>query len=97
MGQADPWGGMQIDLAHSLCQAFIIVGCMLGGPSQVALVVKNPPASTGDVRDTGLNPWVGKITWRKEWQHTPVFLAREFHGQRQAIVHGVAKSQIEAI
>ena len=25
--------------------------------SQVALVVKNLPANTGDIRDTGLIPW----------------------------------------
>ena len=28
------------------------------------------------------NAWVGKIPWRREWQPTPVFLPREFHGQR---------------
>ena len=28
------------------------------------------------------DPWVGKIPWRKEWQPTPVFLPREFHGQK---------------
>ena len=28
--------------------------------SQVALVVKNPPANTGDVRDTGLMPGSGR-------------------------------------
>ena len=26
------------------------------------------------------DPWVGKIPWRRKWQHTPVFLARESHG-----------------
>ena len=26
--------------------------------------------------------WVGKIPWRRAWQLTPVFLPREFHGQR---------------
>ena len=25
---------------------------------------------------------VGKISWRREWQPTPVFLPGEFHGQR---------------
>ena len=55
---------------------------MLGGPSQVALVVKNPPASTRDVRDTGSNPWVGKIPWRRKWQPAPVFLPGESHGQK---------------
>ena len=28
------------------------------------------------------NPWVGKALWRREWQPTPVFLPRKFHGQR---------------
>ena len=27
-------------------------------------------------------PWVGKIPWRRKWQHSPVFLPRESHGQR---------------
>ena len=33
-------------------------------------------------RKHGLDPWVGKIPWRKEGLPTPVFLAGEFHGQR---------------
>ena len=33
-------------------------------------------------RRTGLDPWVVKIPWRREWQPTPVFLSGEFHGQR---------------
>ena len=62
--------------------------------SQVALVVKNPPASAGNVR-LGFDPWVEKIPWRKAWQSTPVFLTRETLGQRAwwATVHRVAKSQ----
>jgi len=34
----------------------------------------------------------GKISWRREWQPTSVFLPGEFHGQRSlaAIVRGVA-------
>ena len=31
-------------------------------------------------RRPGFNPWVGKISWRREWQPTPVFLPGEFHG-----------------
>ena len=84
--------------------------------SQVALVVKNPPANEGDTRDMGsihrsgrspgegvgypvqfswaslvaymvnnppamrrpvFNLWVGKISWRRAWQPTPVVLPRE--------------------
>ena len=32
--------------------------------------------------ETEFDPWVGKIPWRKEQLATPVFLSREFHGQR---------------
>ena len=28
------------------------------------------------------NSWVGKISWRREWLFSPVFLLGEFHGQR---------------
>ena len=30
--------------------------------------------SACNARDAGLNPWVGKITRRRKWQPTPVFL-----------------------
>ena len=46
------------------------------GASQVVLVVKNPPANTGDLRDSGSN-WVGKIPWRREWKPTPSILVWE--------------------
>ena len=36
------------------------------------------------------NPWVGKISWRRERLPTLVFWPGEFHG-----VHGVTKSQIQ--
>ena len=41
--------------------------------------------------------WVGKISWRREWQSTSVFLLRESHGQRSlgATVHGIPKSQTQ--
>ena len=31
------------------------------------------------------DPWVGKITWRRKWQLTPVFLPEESHGQRSLV------------
>ena len=39
------------------------------------------------------DPWIGKIPWRREWLHTPVFLLEESHGQKAwwAAVHGIAK------
>ena len=50
-------------------------------------MVKNPPAYAGDARDVGLkrcrfDPWAEKIPWNGKWQHIPVFLPGEFHGQR---------------
>ena len=45
--------------------------------SQAALVVKNPPANAGDMRQR-FSPWVKKILWRRAQQLTPVFLSGEF-------------------
>ena len=55
---------------------------MLSRASQVTLVVKNLPASAGDIRDVGWISGSGKIPWRREWQPTLVFLPRESHGQK---------------
>ena len=54
--------------------------------SQVALVVKNPPANAGRLKRHKFDPGVGKIPWRKEWQPTPVFLHGGSHGQRSLAV-----------
>ena len=35
------------------------------------------------VQETWVNPWVGKIPWRRKWQPTPVFLPGKSHGQRR--------------
>ena len=48
--------------------------------SRVVLVVKNLPASAGDAGDARFDPWVGKISWRRKWQPTPVFFSGESHG-----------------
>ena len=44
--------------------------------SQVALVAKNLPANTGDMRQE-FHPWARKIPWRRAWQPTPSFLPGE--------------------
>ena len=31
----------------------------------------------------GFDPWIGKISWRRAWQPTPVFLPGESQGQRR--------------
>ena len=64
---------------------------------QAALVVKNPPANAGHLRDNRLDLWVGKIPWRKSWQPTPVFLPRKSPWQGSltgySLVHSAAKSR----
>ena len=39
----------------------------------------------GNAGDKGLDPWVGKIPWRRERLPTPVFLHGESHGQRSPV------------
>ena len=48
---------------------------------EVTLSEQNPSDYSGDTGDV-FSPWVGKIPWRRKWQPTPMFLPREFHGQR---------------
>ena len=31
------------------------------------------------------DPWVGKISWRRKWQSTPVFLPGKSYGQRSLV------------
>ena len=47
--------------------------------------------------ESRFNSWVRKISWRRAWQPTPVFLPGEFHGQRNmaGTVHRVEKSQTQ--
>ena len=45
-------------------------------------MVKNLPANAGDKRHVGFHPQVGKISWRKSQQPTPVFLPGEAYGPR---------------
>ena len=43
---------------------------------------KEPTCNVGSPR---FDPWVRKITWRRERQPTSVFLLGEFHGQRSQV------------
>ena len=52
----------------------------------MVLVLKNPPASAGDIKDTGLTPGLGR--WRRAWQPTPVFLPGQSHGRRRLEGYG---------
>ena len=63
--------------------------------SQVALVVKNPPANAGDIRDAGLIPGSGRYPGGghgSPLQYSCLENPRNREAWR-AIVHRVAKSQ----
>ena len=36
-------------------------------------------------RRPGFNPWVGKLSWRRKWQPTPVLLPGKSHGWRSLV------------
>ena len=57
------------------------LGCMLWTrrASQAAQRIKNLPAMQISI------PGSGRFPWRRDWQSTPGFLPREFHGQRNPI------------
>ena len=57
------------------------------GNEYVLEVVKNLPATTGDLRDVGSIPGSGRFPWRRKWQPTPVFLPGESYGQRSLAGH----------
>ena len=58
---------------------------------------KEPACQSEDTRDSGFNPWVGKIPWRSIWQPTSVFLLEnpKDRGAWWAIIHGVAKNRLQ--
>ena len=73
---------------HSIWDKSVKMGMMpptlLGGTSQVALVIKNLPAME-EMQGLGFNPWVRQIPWRRAGQPTPVFLLGESRGQRSLV------------
>ena len=63
--------------------------------SQVALVVKNPPAKAGDIRDMGSVPGSGRSPGGGHGNHLQYSCLENpmDRGAWQAMVHKVAKSQ----
>ena len=51
----------------------------------MVLVVKNPSANAGDIREKGLIPGSGRSPLEGAWQPTPVFLPGESHAQRSLV------------
>ena len=46
-------------------------------------------------RRPGFNPWVRKITWRRKWQSTPVFLPGESYGQRNLVGYSLDCKELD--
>jgi len=43
---------------------------------------KEPACQCRRLKRCRFNPWDKKISWRRAWQPTPVFLPGKSHGQR---------------
>ena len=69
------------------------------GASHIALVVKNPPANAGDIRDVGLIPGSGISPGGGHGNPLPYFCLENPYDrgawQGEEPVHGVAKSQTQ--
>ena len=70
--------------SHSLLQETFLT---LGSNPGVLHCRQFPSGSHGKEsacqgRRLGFDPWVWKISWKREWLPTPLFLSGEFHGQR---------------
>ena len=46
---------------------------------------KEPTCQCRRHKRCGFNPWVRKITWRRAWQPTSVFLSGESQGKRSLV------------
>ena len=52
---------------------FISISVSMYQASLVPHTVKNTPA----MQRPGFDPWIGKIPWRRAWQHNPVSQSEE--------------------
>ena len=82
----EPYSDICVCGAYSLCYTgetnnLIKQPCAkLGFPGGAS--GKEPACQCRRHKRHGLDPWVGKIPWRRKWQPIPVFLPEESHGQR---------------
>ena len=95
------WGGPRICISANsqvriYCRSHWKVGSKVEKESQTYLEalgrnwaslvcqsIKKPPA----MQRPGFDPWVNKMSWRREQLPTPVFWPREFHGPYSAWGH----------
>ena len=73
---------------------FITELCPLTGASQVALVVKKPPANAGDVRDESLIPGLGRSPGEGNGNPLQYYCMENpmGRGARRATVHRITQS-----
>ena len=99
----DKWGSRrnaykrcyQGKVADRLCRMCCLLSVLFPWASQVALVVKNPPASAGDIRDSGSIPGLGGSPGRgpgKTLQYSCLENPLD-RGAWWATVHRVSKSR----
>ena len=63
---------------------------MLPGASQVAFVVKNPPANAEDIRDAGLIPGLGKFLQEANGNPPQYSCLENPHGQRNLLGYSLS-------
>ena len=77
------WGSQAWSRAQD-CLCWLPLACICTASMVASLeaqTVKRPPA----MQDTGFDPWVGQIPWRRQWHPTPVLLPRKSHGRRSLV------------
>ena len=76
----------------AFCLKLLSLSCFIEecvGDSLVAQMVNN----LLQCGRPGFDPWLGKVSWRRKWQTTPVLLENPMdRGTWQATVHGVTNS-----
>ena len=73
----------QIDAASKkLHQDINVLICVPGGTSGKSGGEGGAACQCRICKKLEFDPWIGKIHWRRKWQHTPVFLPGKSGGQR---------------
>ena len=87
-----PWGGKELDTTEWFHFHFLWLSLTFFSKHTVVWtsLVAQQGKNHQQCGRPGFNPWVGKISWRRERLPSPVFWPGEFH---DCIVHGVAKSR----
>ena len=66
--------------AECMCKCFAI---LWGFPRVTS--GKEPACKFRRHKKCRFDPWVGKISWKRAWQPTPVFMPGESHGGRSLV------------